>query len=221
MKIYAISGLGANELVFDKLEFPVNYNLIFIPWLLPLEDEVIENYASRMAQCIDDSEDFVLLGLSFGGIIAQEVAKIKQPRKLLLFSTVKSDMEKPLWIRLNKYLKLYKCFPYSWLNESTIVDSFSRFMQFINPKRPNLSELYSMRNSIYTRWAFEQIAHWDRKGSLECETHHFHGRYDIVFPIWNISGPIKSYSAGHLAIYIRAEEVSTDLKQILSFSNHS
>jgi pimeloyl-ACP methyl ester carboxylesterase len=221
MKIYAISGLGANELVFEKLKLPKDYTLIFIPWLVPYENELIENYAGRMAQRIDSSEDFILLGLSFGGIIAQEVAKIKPPTKLLLFSTIKSDQEKPLWIKLNKYLKLYKYFPYLWLNESFIIDYFSRFMQFLNPKRPNLSEMYSMRKTSYTRWAFEQITHWDRQVSLDCEIVHFHGRFDIVFPIWNIRGPIKVYSAGHLAVYVRAEQVNGDLKQILSISNQS
>lgn len=221
MKVYAISGLGANEKVFENLILPPNYELVFIPWLLPLENESIINYAFRMSFSIDDKEGFILLGLSFGGILAQEIARIKKPKKLLLFSTVKSDQEKPLWIRLNKYLKLYKYFPYSWLNESTIIDSFSRFMQFLNPSRPDLSALYSMRNTIYTRWAFEQIANWDQKGSPDCETYHFHGRFDVIFPIWNIKGPIKKYSAGHLAIFIRAEEMNADLKQILSFSNHS
>jgi pimeloyl-ACP methyl ester carboxylesterase len=221
MKIYAISGLGANEKVFENLILPPNHELVFIPWILPLENESLEDYTFRMAENIDKKEDFILLGLSFGGILAQEVARIKPPKKLLLFSTVKSDQEKPLWIRLNKYLKLYKHFPYSWLNESPIIDTFSRFMQFLNPKRPSLSEMYTMRNSIYTRWAFEQIAHWDPKDSLNCELVHFHGRYDFVFPIWNIKGATKVYSAGHLAIYVRAKQVSADLKQILSFSNHS
>ena len=62
MKIYAISGLGANEQVFEKLRFLSDYELIFIPWLIPLFGESIEDYAARIAQSIDISQDFVLVG---------------------------------------------------------------------------------------------------------------------------------------------------------------
>jgi pimeloyl-ACP methyl ester carboxylesterase len=215
MKIYAISGLGANERVFDKLTLPANYNLIFIPWLLPHENESMENYAERMAQGISHSEDFVLLGLSFGGIVAQEVARIKKPKILLLFNTVKSDAEKPLWIRVNKYLKLYRNFPYSLLNRGPLISWFSGFMQLLNSHRPNLDELYSMRDELYTRWAFEQMAWWDRQEELTCEVYHFHGNLDIVFPYWNIKNAIKINGGGHLSIYVKANDVSAKLRNIL------
>lgn len=215
MKIYAISGLGANELVFEKLKLPIDYTLIFIPWLVPYENELIENYAGRMAQRIDSSEDFILLGLSFGGIIAQEVAKIKSPTKLLLFDTVKSEDEKPIWIRINRYLRLYIIFPYFLLNKSPLVKWFSNLMQWINPERPNLSELYTMRDEQYTRWAFEQIVWWDRTEKLDCDIYHFHGNLDFIFPYWNIKNAIKIKGGGHLTIYEKGELVSMKLASIL------
>lgn len=215
MKIYAISGLGANEKVFEKLQLPSGYELIFIPWLIPKEAELIESYANRMAQSIDHSQEFVLLGLSFGGIIAQEVAKIISPIKLLLFNTVKSDDEKPLWIRINRYLHLYKIFPYSLLNKSPLVYWFSNFMQWLNPERPNLDQLYSMRDERYTCWAFEQIVQWDRKENLRCDIYHFHGNLDIVFPFWNIKNAIKINWGGHLSIYVKSNDVSAKLRNIL------
>lgn len=215
MKLYAISGLGANEKVFEKLQLPSGYELNFIPWLLPQKEEAIEHYASRMAESIDSSEDFVLLGLSFGGIIAQEVAKIKSPTKLLLFDTVKSEDEKPFWIRMNRYLRLYKIFPYFLLNKSPLVKWFSNFMQWINPERPNLDQLYSMRDERYTRWAFEQIVWWDRKEKMACAIYHFHGNLDFIFPYWNIKNAIKIKGGGHLTIYEKGNLVTMKLASIL------
>lgn len=215
MKIYAISGLGANELVFKHLKYPDGYEFEFIPWILPYQDETIQDYAKRMAENIDDKEEFILLGLSFGGIIAQEIARIKNPKKLLLVSTVRSHKEKPLWIRINTYIKLYKYFSYSILNRSSLVSNFSQLMQFFNSARPNLSELYSMRDDRYTRWAFEQITHWDRTYELAAEWHRLHGMFDIVFPIWNIHGEKKVLLSGHLAVYVHADKVNKFLKEIL------
>ena len=215
MKIYAISGLGANEQVFEKLRFLSDYELIFIPWLIPLFGESIEDYAARIAQSIDISQDFVLVGLSFGGIIAQEVAKIKPPKKLVLFDTVKSDAEKPLWIRANRYIQLYKIFPYILLNKSPVVKWFSNIMQWINPRRPNLDQLYSMRDDRYTRWAFERIVWWDRKEALDCDIYHFHGNMDFIFPYWNIKNVIIIDGGGHLTVYEKYEQVNSHLKVIL------
>ena len=215
MKIYAVSGLGANEHVFKKLRFPSGYELIFIPWLIPLDEELIENYALRMAQSIDTSQDFVLLGLSFGGIIAQEVAKIKPPIKLVLFDTVKSNAEKPLWIQANKYIHSYKIFPYILLNKSPLVKWFSNIMQWTNPRRPNLDQLYSVRDRRYTRWAFEQIVWWDRKEKLDCDIYHFHGNLDFIFPYWNIKNAIIIDGGGHLTVYEKYEQVNSHLKVIL------
>lgn len=42
----------------------------------------------------DDEEDFLLLGLSFGGILAQELSRIKKPKNQLLFSIIKSNLER-------------------------------------------------------------------------------------------------------------------------------
>jgi len=215
LNIYALSGLGANELVFEHIEFPDGYNFVFLPWLIPMKEEGIRDYALRMAEQIDAREEFILMGLSFGGILAQEIARIKKPQKLLLFSTVCSEREKPFWIRINKYLKLYKIFPYSLLNQSPLVTWFSELMQFVDPKRPNLMQLYTIRDNSYTRWAFEQIVHWSRTYELSTEVHRFHGKWDVIFPIWNIERAQVIDKAGHLAVYTAKEQINKLLREIL------
>jgi pimeloyl-ACP methyl ester carboxylesterase len=217
VKVYAISGLGANEKVFEKLKLPPGFELIFIPWLLPIEDDGIADYASRMAQFIDDSQEFILLGLSFGGLIAQEIARIKPPRKLLLFSTIKSDLEKPLWIRANRYLPLFKIFPYGLLNKSPLVYWVSSFRQWLKSGRPDIDLLYSMRDNRYTRWAFQQIVYWGGTEKLSCKVIHFHGTADFIFPIWNIHESIRIEGGGHLAIYEEAPQISRMMREILAW----
>lgn len=215
MKIYAISGLGANEKVFEKLKIPPNFEWMYIPWLIPARDEEVSSYAFKMAHTIDDSKEFILLGLSFGGIIAQEIAKIKRPRKLILISTIKANSEKPFWIQINRVIPLYKIFPYILLNKGPLVGWFSMVRQCLNPDRPNLARLYSMRDECYTRWAFKQVVYWDSKENLECEVYHIHGTGDFIFPIWNIKNAIKIKGGGHLAVYEKAELVSKELIGIL------
>lgn len=215
MKIYSISGLGANEEVFQNIQLPSEIKIQNISWLLPYHNESISDYASRMAQDIEDTEDFILFGLSFGGIMVQEVAKIKKPKAVVLFNTIKSDKEKPWWIRINKHIRLYKLFPYFILNHTPAVAIFSYLTQKWNPKRPNLSSLYTLRDSRYTRWAFEQIVYWDNKINFDFPVHHLHGNLDMVFPIWNIENAVSISGGGHLAVYEKSEAVNHKMEEIL------
>jgi surfactin synthase thioesterase subunit len=51
----------------------------------------------------DDEQDFLLLGLSFGGFLAQELSRIKKPKKQLLFSTIKPNLERSFMDRGVQY----------------------------------------------------------------------------------------------------------------------
>lgn len=68
LTIYIISGLGADKRMFQNFSFE-SYNVIHIDWILPLENETLQNYALRISENIKD-ENAILIGLSFGGILS-------------------------------------------------------------------------------------------------------------------------------------------------------
>ena len=107
--IYCISGFGADERVFSKLDFGGHF-IHFISWLTPLKNESIEGYAMRMSEKIQHDNP-ILTGLSFGGIMCVEIAKIIKTDKVILISSIKSFHEIPLWMRLSAKSKLNKLFP--------------------------------------------------------------------------------------------------------------
>ena len=84
MKIYVVSGLGADFKVLEKLKFPENHEVVFIDWIIPQKEESFADYVKRMAEKIDDSEPFYLLGYSFGGIIVQELNLLKPAEKFVI-----------------------------------------------------------------------------------------------------------------------------------------
>src|SRR5205814_5443257 len=98
-KIYCISGLGADEKAFAKLHVQ-GYQLVHLPWLIPVKDETIDEYAERMSRNITDHNP-VIMGLSFGGIMGIEIAKkLIAVEKVILISSVKSFKEIPAWMKL-------------------------------------------------------------------------------------------------------------------------
>jgi len=72
--------LGADEKAFSHLKID-GFNLVFIPWLMPDKNEPISKYAKRMAISITDKEP-VLIGLSFGGIMCIEIARMIPVKKI-------------------------------------------------------------------------------------------------------------------------------------------
>lgn len=88
MKIYAISGLGADERAFQFLEFP--YEVVHVKWITPEGDESMSSYAKRLCAQVDTSEPFALVGLSFGGMLATEMCKFIKPVHTILLSSAET-----------------------------------------------------------------------------------------------------------------------------------
>jgi pimeloyl-ACP methyl ester carboxylesterase len=215
MKIYAVSGLGANEKIFEKLDLSSDFELVFISWLIPFRNESIQEYAARMTVSIDVKEEFILFGMSFGGMMAQEMAKIKPPRKLILFNTIKDETEKPFWISINNTIPLFKIFPYFLLNNFYLVKYFSKLTRLINHQCPDLSEIYTLRDRRYTAWAFDKIVKWTNTNSTDLSIFHIHGDSDFVFPYSKIKNAIRVEGGSHICVYEKSEIVSVILSKIL------
>src|SRR4051794_35905388 len=91
--IYCISGLGADERAFERLKI-AGCSLHFVDRIPPLPNETLFSYAGRMSERITEISP-VVIGLSFGGMIAIEMAKQIPIEKLILISSVKTRNEIP------------------------------------------------------------------------------------------------------------------------------
>lgn len=112
MKIYGISGLGADKRVFEYLKFEDEF--VPIDWITPHKNESLENYALRLSKIINTKEQFGLLGLSFGGLIAVEISKQLKPQCTILISSVETRKDLPLIYRVLGKSKLLKIIPPSF-----------------------------------------------------------------------------------------------------------
>lgn len=209
--IYCISGFGADERVFSKLNFGDN-NVHFIPWLLPEKKERIGDYARRMATKIKH-ENPVLLGLSFGGMMCIEVAKFMRTQKVVLISSIKSLHEVPLWMKLAGKAQLNKIFP---LRSFRLFEPIQNYNLGIEDKA-ELELVREYRKNIgqqYTNWAANEIINWKNNwqpGNL----YHIHGSKDHMFPIRNIKTKYVIKGGGHFMVMNRAEKVNEILGSIL------
>lgn len=211
MKLYIISGLGADFKVLEKLEFAENLEIIFLDWLLPLPQESFQNYVQRMADRVDDAEPFYLLGYSFGGIIVQEINKIKRAEKVVILGSIRSDKEKSALMKLGKLTKIPKLLPSKFYGEKSMA-VYQFFRKMVDPKNPKVLQYFRVKNPYYLKWSVEKIVDW--RSVEDSQVIQILGDKDIVFPIKNSNPDYIIKNGTHLFPVTKAREVSEILKNI-------
>ena len=205
--IYFIPGLAASPKIFEYLQFPADqFELHFLEWLLPLsENERIEDYAKRMAYFVTEP-NAVLVGVSFGGIMVQEMSKHLDIKKIILISSVKCREELPKRLRAIRFTKIYKLFPAKAISN---IEEFSiyAFGDFAKKRVKLYKEYLSVRNEQYLAWSIYNVLHWQQIIPLK-NTLHIHGNDDHVFPIKHIKNCVTIDKGTHVMILNKAKAIS-------------
>lgn len=205
--IYFVPGLAASPKIFKYLQFHEDkFELHFLEWLIPLsENETIENYAKRMANLVIE-ENPILVGVSFGGIMVQEMSKHLKPKKVIIISSVKSRNEFPKRLKIIQKTRAYKLFP---TNIITNIESFSvyAFGDFAEKRVKLYKEYMSVRDSNYLTWAIYNVVNWQQTKPSK-NVIHIHGVNDEIFPIKHIKDYIPIENGTHIMILNKAKSIS-------------
>ena len=216
MNKYLIPGLGGDKRMYagQLTKFADTKVLEFIA---PLKNESISNYAIRLAEGIDKTQPFILIGVSLGGVIVQEIANVYPPEKAILISSVKNRDEIPLWMRIFKFVPLQKVIPgkvYLWA--FMILIGFKTMFQKSNNIIANLKNMAKDANPEFVYWAVDQIIKWEAP-KKEFKPFHIHGTNDFLFPIKRIKNvSVKVENGTHVMILTHVKEINTHLEKWLN-----
>ena len=208
-EIYIISGLGVDERVFTNMSFE-GFSPVFIKWITPLEKETIKSYAERLASQILTPNP-VIIGLSFGGMVAIEISKQMQTDKIILIASTKTKSEIPFYYRLAGFLRIQKIVPINFFKKSNFTNWFFGVENKV--EKVLLKNILNEMDPVFLKWAIDKIVYWDNK-SIPKNLIHIHGIKDRVLPFFNVKSDIK-VNGGHLITINRADELSKILKRIL------
>lgn len=211
MKIYIVSGLGADFKVLERIEFPKNYELVFIDWLIPEKGEPFHAYVERMAEKVDTSEPFCLLGYSFGGIIVQEIDQLKPAEKVVILGSIKSDKEKSKFIKTGEVTKIPRMLPVGLFNTKA-ASVYALVRKLFDPKNPKLLQYFKVRDPYYLKWSVEKVSEW--KFEENPKVVQILGDRDIVFPIRYSKPDYVIKDGTHLFPATKSKEVSKILNEI-------
>jgi pimeloyl-ACP methyl ester carboxylesterase len=210
--IYLIPGLAASPGIFDFIELPKEFFTVHhLSWELPLPQESLREYCQRFKTLILHKNP-ILIGVSFGGIVAQEIASLISVEKIVIISSVKSVHEFPRRIRYAKPFQLHKILPTFMVEH---VEWLFKYNLGIGQKKLERYERYlNVRDKKYLDWAFNCIVNWKRDVP-DSRVIHIHGELDVVFPLRYIDTCHVIPGASHAAIITHAKWLNEHLPNLL------
>jgi pimeloyl-ACP methyl ester carboxylesterase len=211
-EIYLVSGLGADERVFEYLDLKP-YKKTCLKWIRAEEDETLEHYAARLCEQIK-VDNPVLIGVSFGGMVAVEIGKLIKTEKIILISSAKTKDDIPLHYRVMGAVNFNKLMPMGGMKELYGIIAWLFGVSSKDKKeRELLEDILNSTDERFMHWAIDHIINWENKTVLPNAVL-IHGTSDRL-----LSNSTPDYSikdGGHFMIVNRCEEISAIIRGILA-----
>ena len=212
INVYLMPGMAANSKIFEYIRLPEIYQIHKLDWIIPKKNETLKFYAKRICKKIDQP-DPILIGVSFGGILIQEVSKYLNYKKIVIISSIKTNEELPISMKMAKKTKIHKILPFKWINNIDKLALFA-FGDGIKKKVKLFQKYLSYKDPNYLKWAMDCIVNWEQKEIIK-EIIHIHGKKDNVFPVKNLSGRVYLIEGNHAIIITRANQINKLLIELL------
>ncbi|WP_345056829.1 alpha/beta hydrolase [Hymenobacter glaciei] len=206
---YLIPGLGADERVFQFLHLPGHSHVL--KWLPPQTPaEALPHYAARLAEAVPPGQPCWLVGVSFGGVLALEVAQVRPLARVVLISSFAGPRELPWLGRLARATGLYRLLPPQVL---PLLPGLANWFFGVKTARDRqlLGQILRDTDPVFTRWAIASLLQW--RGRPDTAAIRIHGTHDRLLP----NGAAHSQyrlPGGHLIIISRAADISRILTQL-------
>ncbi|WP_417886795.1 alpha/beta hydrolase [Zunongwangia sp.] len=211
--VYFMPGMAANPTIFEFIKLPKDqFEIHWLRWLIPKENENITQYSQRMNTFIKH-DNVVLIGVSFGGVLVQEMSKFLSVKRVIIISSVKCRAELPRKMKFASKTGIYKILPVGLLDYIDYLEKIA-INDYLKKRAKLYRQYLSVRDKRYLTWAIQNMVNWD------CETQdpdliHIHGDSDEIFPIKNIKNAIIVKGGTHVMILNRFRWFNTHLPQLI------
>lgn len=209
-KILLLTGMTPDRRIFERL-LPLLPTAVVVDWIPPTSNESITSYAERLSRTIDNDEPTIVCGVSFGGIVARELAKYLNASACVLVSSVRSPKELPPW---------YRCFR---AMPPRFAGSIMEIVGQIASRCPRklrssstwrLSKLNGTSGEWY-RWATTAVLKWTPTQETErVPLTQIHGDRDSTFPIRYTQADRIIPGGGHILPLTNYTEVAEILQRL-------
>ncbi|MEM8887361.1 MAG: alpha/beta hydrolase [Bacteroidota bacterium] len=210
MKLYFISGLGADHRVFGRMKFE-GYECIHLDWIKPLKDESLSEYALRLVEPID-TKSHALIGVSFGGMLVSEIHRQRGSKAAFLISSTPNSSILPSIPSFLLPLFLRKVL---FQIGNPIFERTAPFLFGVREKagKELLKKIISDTDLDFLAWALKAILSWKSKAQASGIIQ-IHGDSDKLV---SAKGQKIDHllPGGHFIVWEKAEEIEEIIKSHL------
>ncbi|AKQ45766.1 hypothetical protein TH63_09075 [Rufibacter radiotolerans] len=210
--VYLFPGMGLDERLFQHLTLP--YQVKYITWIPIEKKEDLAHYALRLAQQMDTTRSYSLVGVSMVGMCVSEIAKVYRPRHAILISSAASSKEIPVLMKALRILPLHKLVK----NEGYVTLGYATRWLFGIRKQEDArlfkSMLQTMPPNYYPR-AVDSIVKWKSK-TPGPHLLHLHGDADFILPFDRIENVYRIEKGTHLMVLTQPEKINQLLLDLLA-----
>lgn len=196
LKIYFLSGLASDKRTFGFLDLAF-CEAVFVEWLPPHIEETLPAYAKRMQAQIPE-QNAIIVGLSFGGMLAVEMAKNNPGFKVILLSAPAVDSQLATWIKAMQFLPLHKLLADTVVHHGA--EAIIKLCGITGQAQKELQHnIMTTTSGAFTRWAIGAIVSWQNK-ITPANIVHIHGTDDKLIPYRHINARYTIPHGGHLIV---------------------
>jgi len=218
MKAFFVPGLGASVEVFDKIG-DIGIPKVDVPWMEAQKKESLESYASRQIAKHKITKDDITIGLSFGGLVAQHIAKQLGHDEVVLISSMRTFHDLQPLLRYGTFLYLHKLMPPLRIPGLDFV--IAKFFNSSNKESDHLlKKMLVGTNYPLMKWSMDKIRQQSQIVDPELKLHSLIGDKDRIMTTWQADNTIEVPGGTHFMVYDYGQRMTEEIRRIIGKSSN-
>ena len=213
--VYLFHGQGSDYRIFSKLKLDSNlFDTTFIVYPKMERRVSLNKYAKLIIPQINTSQNYVFIGVSFGGMLVSELSAYMSPQKSIIISSAQNKNEIPSRYKFMKVIPIHKLVP------AFMYKAGARIAQPIfEPDRKNEKEIFKAmlndKKAYFFKGVTKMMIDWDNYEFNE-NIIHIHGANDHTLPIKKVKANYSIEKGSHMMLLTRADEINQLINFILT-----
>lgn len=211
MTVYLLPGIGCDRRLFSRLDL-AGLDVQVLEWPFFPERCTLAELASALRPLVAEDAPHVLLGVSMGGMVAQELALLTRPQRVVLVSSWTGPQEWPWHVRAASRLRLWQVVGPRSMRAAWPLK------RWLGPRPGDIDRLlWDMavaQTAVQIRRGLRAVLRWE--GSRwEGPLVRIHGDRDRVTPL---RFPVDQVIPGgeHIMVLTRPQEVARAIRQAVA-----
>lgn len=200
--------------MFNRIQLPEGYERHDLEYTFPTEDDDLRSYALKIGTGIEDHS--VLVGLSLGGMMATEIAKVRPDLKVILLSSIPDKREFPARLSLLLKMKAHHVISPGFLKTfyTRVIGTYLK-KHYDADAMVYFDRLMLTADTDMLKWFIESIKLWDNT-TVPSNIIRIHGTHDEILPVYDKARINYLVKGGrHVMVMNRSEEISSIFSEIL------